>query len=137
MAAKKKTASKKALRELQELGVQIEEGMKSYDKEMDEWWDGLSDRAKQQAFYSVMKRVSEGEMQQFSYRKILYRVFGFDKDAYSMGMQCGFFTLHSMYEPNTRETTKRKIEAAFNACGIEKDKIDWEKINQILLWNSY
>jgi hypothetical protein len=135
MITKKRTASIEALRELSLLGQQVEEDIKSYDSQTDKWWDTLSEEQKHKAFYSVMKRVSDGETQGFSYRKILYSVFGFGKDSYSLGMSCGFFNLHQMFEPNTREVTKLKIEAAFNACGIEKDRIDWDKINRVLHWD--
>jgi len=69
---------------------------KEYETETDDWWNNLSYDDKLRAFYSVIKRVYDGEIkQQGSYRYVLYDVFGFGPDAYGMGMECGFMDIHN------------------------------------------
>ena len=77
----------------------------------EEFWNKLTYDEKLMAFYSVVKRIKKGELdEQGTYRHILYDVFGFDVDAYSMGMECGFLDLHnSIY---TRESLKEVVEKA-------------------------
>jgi ABC-type Fe3+-citrate transport system substrate-binding protein len=65
-------------------------------QEMDAWWESLSKEDQMKAFYSVVSRIVKGELEdQGSYRYVLYNVFGFDADAYIMGMNCGFMALHN------------------------------------------
>ena len=65
--------------------------------EMDQWWDGLSQEDQMRAFYSVVKRLVKGEIEdRGSYRYILYDVFGFDPGMYGRGMDCGYLNLHNM-----------------------------------------
>lgn len=75
------------------------------------FWNKLTYDEKLMAFYSVVKRIHKGELdEKGSYRYILYDVFGFDVDAYSMGMECGFLDLHnSIY---THESLKEIVEKA-------------------------
>jgi hypothetical protein len=83
--------------------------------EMDQWWDGLSQEDQMRAFYSVVKRLVKGEIEdRGSYRYILYDVFGFDAESYMLGMNCGFMTLHnSIYtQQEMRELRDRELAAA-------------------------
>ena len=67
-----------------------------YEKECDEYWDNLSYDDKLKAFYSVVKRIVEGEIiEGRSYRGVLYDKFQFDMDSYGIGMDCGYMTLHN------------------------------------------
>ena len=51
------------------------------------------------AFYSVVKRIVDGELvQKGSYRYVLYEVFGFGPESYTLGMMCGFMSLHNNIE---------------------------------------
>ena len=66
------------------------------EKECDEYWDSLSYEDKQKAFYSVVKRIYRGEIEEKgTYRYILYDIFGFGPEAYILGMDCGFMYLHN------------------------------------------
>ena len=70
--------------------------MKDYETETDAWWDALPYDDKLRAFYSVVKRIYDGDIkQQGSYRYVLYDVFGFGPDAYGIGMECGYLSLHN------------------------------------------
>lgn len=73
-----------------------EQAAKAYEAEADSWWNNLSYDDKLLSFYSVVKRIHEGDVkQQGSYRYVLYDVFGFGPDAYGIGMDCGYMTLHN------------------------------------------
>jgi hypothetical protein len=73
-----------------------EQASKAYEAEADSWWNSLSYDDKLLAFYSVVKRIYEGDLkQQGSYRYVLYDVFGFGPDSYGIGMDCGYLELHN------------------------------------------
>jgi hypothetical protein len=67
-----------------------------YKQECDEYWSSLSEEDKLKAFYSVISRVVQGELRdRGSYRHVLYEVFKFGPESYSIGMQCGYLALHN------------------------------------------
>ena len=87
------------------MGQAMEEVAKEYEKECDTYWKGLSKEDQLKAFYSVVKRIHKGEIEeQGSYRWVLYNVFGFGPEAYSIGMECGFLDLHNMLDIPTNAT---------------------------------
>lgn len=66
------------------------------EKECDEYWDSLEYEDQLKAFYSVVKRIYQGEIKEKgTYRYILYEVFKFGPEAYELGMDCGFMYLHN------------------------------------------
>lgn len=66
------------------------------EKECEEYWESLPYEDKLKAFYSVCKRIHKGDIQdQGSYRYVLYQIFGFDTEAYSIGMECGYMDIHN------------------------------------------
>lgn len=66
------------------------------EKECDEYWDSLEYEDQLKAFYSVVKRIYQGEIKEKgTYRYILYEVFQFGPEAYELGMDCGFMYLHN------------------------------------------
>lgn len=72
------------------------EASESYEESCDEYWEGLSYEDQLKAFYSVVKRIHKGEIEdRGSYRWVLYDVFGFGPEAYSIGMDCGYMSLHN------------------------------------------
>lgn len=101
-----KEALNKALADLHQIQQEVQ---KSYDERCENWWNSLTHDEKLQAFYSVIKRLKKGELDENrSYRGILYDVFGFGMEAYGIGMDCGFIDLHnSIY-------TKEQIEEIRN-----------------------
>ena len=81
---------------LSDIGEDYQKAAKEYETETDAWWEALSYDDKLRAFYSVVKRIYEGDVkQQGSYRYVLYDVFGFGPDAYGLGMECGYMSLHN------------------------------------------
>ena len=81
---------------LSEVSEAYKEGANQYERECDEYWNALSYEERLKAFYSVISRVVKGELEdKGSYRYLLYDVFGFGPDAYTIGMECGFLRLHN------------------------------------------
>lgn len=82
------------LSELSDMLEQIEE---QYDAECNQFWDDLSEEDKLKAFFSVCKRIYKGDVEdRRSYRGVLYDVFGFGSESYTIGMQCGYHHLHNL-----------------------------------------
>jgi hypothetical protein len=85
-----------ALDGLTKLSQMMEESRKQHEKENDAWWDGLTEKEREDAFYAVVKRICKAELKdRGSYRYALYDVFGFDMNMYTRGMECGFIDLHN------------------------------------------
>jgi hypothetical protein len=94
------------LRTLAELGEEQEKAEKHFDAEMDDWWNAMSKEDQMKAFYSVVKRVVDGELvQKGSYRYILYEVFGFEPESYMIAMMAGFMALHNSIERDVEKFT--------------------------------
>ena len=86
----------KALQELSDISQEFEKAYKKHDVEMDDWWNQLAQEEREAAFYSVCKRLHQGELKERgSYRYVLYNVFGFDPGMYLQGMNCGYMALHN------------------------------------------
>jgi len=82
--------------EWQELTRLQQEYETQYDRMCDDTWNGLDQETQYKMFYSVVKRLVKGELQDNgSYRHVLYQVFGFDESSYFLGMQSGFMALHN------------------------------------------
>lgn len=97
MFEEKKEAAKKAFWEHQEEFTQkMQEISEKYEADCNEYWDKLSYEDKMKAFYCVSKRIHKADVKdQGSYRHALYQVFGFDADAYVVGMECGYMDIHN------------------------------------------
>lgn len=94
----------KAMSELQE---SYAKSMKEREQESEDFWQNLSQEDRMRAFYSVCKRLYQGEiLEQRSYRGVLYDVFGFDLEAYALGMECGYLELHNSIWPDGKSETK-------------------------------
>jgi len=67
-----------------------------YEEENDIWWDSLTQKEREDAFYAVVKRIYKAELEdKGSYRYALYDVFGFDGSMYVRGMDCGYMAIHN------------------------------------------
>ena len=74
----------------------LEEAADERNKDSDAFWDGLSQEDRLKAFYSVCKRIHKGDViDRGSYRYVLYDIFGFNFDAYTIGMNCGYLDIHN------------------------------------------
>ena len=98
----------KALQELSELGQEMEKVARLYEADNDAWWDGLSEKEREDAFYAVVKRIHKAELQdKGTYRWALYDVFGFDGGMYTKGLDCGFMALHNaIFDGNEQEAMR-------------------------------
>ena len=84
------------IEELSDIGQEMEQIQKEYEAENDAWWNGLTEKEREDAFYAVMKRIHKAEIQdEGTYRYTLYDVFGFDGGMYMQGMDCGYMELHN------------------------------------------
>ncbi len=83
----------------EELSKAMQEAAIAYEQQAEQWWNSLTYDDKLLAFYSVVKRIYKGDIEdQGSYRYVLYDVFGFGPDAYGIGMDCGYLELHNAIE---------------------------------------
>ena len=87
---------KKALDTLAEIGQEMEKHREQYEADNDAWWNGLSEKEREDAFYAVCKRIWQADgIDNGSYRYGLYDVFGFDPGMYKAGMDCGYMAIHN------------------------------------------
>ena len=85
-----------ALQELSDISQEFQRAQDQHDAKMDDWWNQLTQEEREAAFYSVCKRLYQGELKEKgSYRYVLYDVFGFDPGMYLHGMNCGYMALHN------------------------------------------
>ena len=92
-AEDKKRAALEALAKFGELQREAEA---EYEASCNKFWNDLSYDDQLKAFYSVCKRIYEGDIKQRgSYRYVLYDVFNFEPDAYGIGMNCGYMAIHN------------------------------------------
>lgn len=105
-------AKKKFFESQEEFSAKMQEIAEQYERECDDYWNKLSYDDKLKAFYSVSKRINEGDVkQERSYRGVLYSVFGFGPDAYVIGMECGYMDIHNYIQEGIathREYVERK-----------------------------
>ena len=119
---------KKALEELSRLGEELEESMVKYEKENDKWWEGLTQKEREDAFFAVMKRLVQGELRDLgTYRYVLYDVFGFGPGYYAMGMRCGFMELHNSIYTQQEMRELRDRELASKGIKVEMINLESEK----------
>jgi hypothetical protein len=101
---------------LRKIGDAVDEAMRDFGTKANAYWDSLSYEQKLFAFYSVCKRIHEGDIKdQGSYRYVLYDVFGFDFDAYMVGMECGYMDIHNAIfvdDPND-PSHKERVDRSF------------------------
>jgi hypothetical protein len=78
------------------LNVLQDESAKCYNDEAEKFWDSMSVDDRLKAFYNVCKRIHDAEFKsKGSYRFVLYNVFGFDLDSYTIGIECGYMDIHN------------------------------------------
>jgi len=88
--------SEKALEEISVFGEEQQHARREYEAENDDWWNGLTEKERQDAFYAVCKRIHRGDaVDQGTYRYVLYNIFGFGHEMYGAGMDCGYMDIHN------------------------------------------
>jgi hypothetical protein len=84
------------LQKLTEFGEEMQHAKREYEAKNDVWWNNLTEKERQDAFYAVCKRIYEGDLQKRgTYRYVLYDTFGFGPEMYGAGMDCGYMTIHN------------------------------------------
>jgi len=87
---------KKLLVEINAIGQEMHKYKDQYEAKNDAWWNGLTEKERQDAFYAVCKRIYQGDIiDQGSYRYVLYDVFKFGPEMYGAGMDCGYMAIHN------------------------------------------
>lgn len=82
--------------EYKELTENIKKATLEEEKANNEFWENLSYDDQLKAFYSVIKRLVQGELKDHgTYRWVLYDVFNFGPESYGIGMDCGYMELHN------------------------------------------
>lgn len=89
------------------------ESLKKYEKDSSDFWNSLSYEEKLMAFYAVCKKIHDGDLnERGSYRHVLYDVFGFKTDAYSLGINCGYMNIHNSMVPVSDQNREKEIATA-------------------------
>jgi len=84
------------LQKITDIGQDMRKAVEELDKQNDEWWNGLSEKECEDAFYAVCKRIWQADgKDRGSYRHSLYSVFGFDSSMYATGIECGYMAIHN------------------------------------------
>ena len=100
----------KALDALAELSQEMEKYREEYEAENDAWWNSLSEKEREDAFYAVVKRIHKAEIEdRGTYRYALYDVFGFDGGMYKQGMDCGYMNLHNSIFDSTELAAMKRV----------------------------
>ena len=68
-----------------------------YNRKMDAWWETLDDEQQQWAFYNVCRRIYKGDVEESrSYRGVLYDIFGWGPESYTIGMEARYMEIHNL-----------------------------------------
>lgn len=105
-ALRKQMSKSELMQLLSDLSQEQEKAENKIDTDMDTWWNNLTQEDQMKAFYSVVKRLVDGELKQKgSYRYVLQEVFGFEPESYGLGLQCGYMNLHNSIERDVEKWT--------------------------------
>ena len=88
--------TEKFLSALDSIGDAVNHSLTELAKESETFWQSLTYDQKIMVFHAVCKRIHQGEcLDKGTYRHVLYNVFEFGSDAYTVGMACGYFDIHN------------------------------------------
>jgi len=83
--------------ETEELRKIYKESQEKYKKEVDSFWNSLSYDEQLITFYYITSNIYKGDVvERGSYRHVLYSTFGFEPDAYEVGIDCNYLPLHNI-----------------------------------------
>jgi len=83
-------------RALQDIAQCLQDVTEQHQKDVDLWWNELSDEQQQKAFCAVIQRIHQGDLkEERSYRGVLYNTFGFGPDMYGLAQDCGYLAIHN------------------------------------------
>jgi len=119
------TDKSKLLETLSELSEVWQKQSEQYEAENDEWWNSLTEREREDAFYAVVKRIYKAEIvDQGTYRYALYEVFGFGPGMYMQGMECGYMELHNSIYTHEEMRELRDRELASKGIAVETTTVE-------------
>lgn len=99
-----------AMQKLSDFSQEMEKHRKEYEAQVENWWNGLSEKEREDAFYAVCKRIREAELvKRGTYRYALYDVFGFDPGMYMRGMDCGYMDIHNAIFDGEELTAMKRV----------------------------
>lgn len=113
----------------------IKEEKQKRDKEAQEFFENLSYDDQLKAFYHICRIIWLGElMERRTYRGVLYEMFKFGPDAYSLGMDCGFFDIHNNLV--VAYDLDNSLDTMLKFLNLEVDESTKLKIQSIFLYGS-
>lgn len=109
---------------LSDLSDTLKSQEEDFFKQIDSFWNSLSEDNKLKAFCSVVKRIYEGEIEgDRSYRGVLYDVFNFGPEAYAPAQYCGYLEIHnSILNRPAKIFYLEKIKENLINLNIEEEK---------------
>jgi hypothetical protein len=85
-----------SLDKVKNLSQIIRDEKQKQDKEAKDFFENLSQDDQLKAFYHICRIIWLGEIiERRTYRGVLYEMFNFGPEAYSLGMDCGYFDIHN------------------------------------------
>ena len=78
--------------------------LKFSENDMDTYWDDLSEREREKAFYCVVKKLNQARNDKLSFRNTLYDEFEFNPSMHAMSINSGFMELFNSWQ--NKENTK-------------------------------
>lgn len=93
---------------------------KEFAKEAENWWNDLSYDDQLRAFFYVTSMIHKGDVEERgSYRWVLYSTFGFEPDAYVIGMNSGYMNIHNyIYEGMEFDKMKSAEQIEFQSGDV-------------------
>ena len=83
--------------EMEEFRKNMKESQDLYKIDVDQFWDNLSYDEQLKAFFFVTSKIYESDViERGSYRYCIYEKFGFEPDAYILGLDCNYLSLHNI-----------------------------------------
>jgi len=99
-----------AAQALEELRKAHAESKKKYEEENDSWWESLSEKEREDAFYAVCKRIHQADIiDRGTYRWAIYDVFNFGPSMYSGGMDCGYMDIQNAISDSEEYQALRSV----------------------------
>lgn len=86
----------KAMEKLNEISEIYTAVMEDEEKRQEEYWNSLTKDQQLDVFCCVSRRILKGEIEDCgSYRYVLYDVFGFGMESYTLALDAGYMTIHN------------------------------------------
>lgn len=73
---------------------------KFHEDDLEDYWNDLSEREREKAFYCVVRMLNESREDGLAMRETLYDTFGFKPSMYNIAVDAGFEDLYESYKGN-------------------------------------